>query len=106
MVATRFGASLGWSGLDGSANKARSESGPMDVTGLPGRRRHCEARTVVAVPSRYDRTSPFDDAKRNGPSAVLKTSEVRSSASARLPTRAYISRYRRSTLSRYTASQL
>ena len=69
-----------------------SAAGSMDVTGRPRRRRQCEARTVLAVTSRYDLTSPFDEAKRNGPRAVLNTSEVRSSASGRFPVRAYINR--------------
>jgi len=42
---------------------------------------------------------------RNGRSAAANTSAVKSSASGRLPTFANISRYSRSTLSRYTASQ-
>jgi hypothetical protein len=64
----------------------------MEVTGRPRLRRQCEARTVLAVASRYERTSPLDDASRSGPRAVLKTSDVRSSASGRFPTRAYINR--------------
>ena len=69
-----------------------SDSGSMVVTEAPRVRRQCDARTVCAVVRRYERTSPFDEANFSGPRAVRKTSDVRSSASARLPTRAYIKR--------------
>ena len=81
-----------------------SMSRSIVVTGRPRRRRQWEASTVLAI-SRYARTSPLDDESRIGGNAVLKTSEVRSSASGRFPTRAYIRRYSRSMLSRYTDSQ-
>ena len=64
------------------------------------------ASTVRAVARRYARTSPTLAVRRSGRSAARNTSVVRSSASARLPTRANSVRYTQVALSWYTASQL
>jgi hypothetical protein len=62
------------------------------VISSPKVRRQCAASTVRAVAVRYARTSGLLAVIRIDGSAVMNTCAVRSSASGRLATLAYISR--------------